>query len=173
MWVDLVTRSLLVSFNKPWDKKPRNLTITVFGNVAHEITGKKVFNPNSAHTIVIEALEKNRSAEALARRLWMSFVVEGKNSLFQEDILEVLGGGSQVEAEECFTALDRDGNGDISLDEMILTVTEFGRERKSIATSMHDVDQAINVLDGLLATVVFIVCVFVFSKYCSHRHLLK
>ena len=97
----------------------------------------------------------------------MSFVVEGKNSLFQEDILEVLGGSHQVEAEECFTALDRDGNGDISLDEMILTVTEFGRERKSIATSMHDVDQAINVLDGLLATVVFIVCVFVFSKYQS------
>jgi len=96
MWVDLVTRSLLVSFNKPWDKKSCNLTITVFGNVAHEITGKKVFNPNSAHTIVIEALEKNRSAEALARRLWMSFVVEGKNSLFQEDILEVLSGGRRV-----------------------------------------------------------------------------
>lgn len=140
---------------------------SVFGNVAHEITGKKVFNPNSAHTIVIEALEKNRSAEALARRLWMSFVVEGKNSLFQEDILEVLGGGRQVEAEECFAALDRDGNGDISLDEMILTVTEFGRERKSIATSMHDVDQAIDVLDGLLATVVFIVCVFVFIAFLN------
>jgi hypothetical protein len=137
---------------------------SAFGHVAHEITGKKVFNPNSAHSIVIGALEKNRSAEALAKRLWMSFVVEGKNELSQEDIVEVLGDERHVEAEECFSALDRDGNGDISLDEMILTVTEFGRERKSIATSMHDVDQAINVLDRLLSTVVFIVCIFVFSK---------
>lgn len=140
---------------------------SVFGNVAQEITGKKVFNPNSAHSIVVEALEKNRSAEALAKRLWMSFVVEGKNSLFQEDIVEVLGSGRQLEAEECFAALDRDGNGDISLDEMILTVTEFGRERKSIATSMHDVDQAINVLDGLLSVVVFVVCIFVFIAFLN------
>lgn len=139
---------------------------SAFGTVAQEITGKKVFDPNSAHSIVIEALDKNRSAEALARRIWMSFVVEGKNSLFQEDLVEVMGPGRQNEAEECFGSLDRDGNGDISLEEMILTVTEFGRERKSIATSMHDVDQAINALDGLLFTIVFIVCIFIFSEFC-------
>lgn len=40
------------------------------------MTGKKVFDPNSAHSIVLEALENNKSAEALARRIWMSFVVE-------------------------------------------------------------------------------------------------
>ena len=137
---------------------------SVFGTVAQEITGKKVFDPNSAHSIVLEALEKNRSAEALARRIWMSFVVEGKNSLFQDDLVEVMGPGREKEAEECFGSLDRDGNGDISLEEMILTVTQFGRERKAIATSMHDVDQAINALDGLLSTIVFIVCVFIFSK---------
>lgn len=34
---------------------------SVFGNIASEITGKSVFNPNSAHSIVLEALEKNRS----------------------------------------------------------------------------------------------------------------
>ncbi len=103
----------------------------------------------------------------------MSFAVEGKNSLFQEDILDVLGRDHQVEAKECFATLDRDGNGDVSLDEMILTVTEFGRERKSIATSMHDVDQAIDALDGLLGTVVFIICVFVFSEHRSYQHLVK
>ncbi len=115
---------------------------SAFGGIAQEITGKKVFDPNSAHSIVVEALEKNRSCEALAKRLWMSFVVEGKNALYAEDIAEVLGAGRQGEAEECFSALDRDGNGDISLDEMILTVTEIGRERKSIATSMHDVSDS-------------------------------
>lgn len=142
---------------------------SAFGHVAQEVTGKKVFDPTSAHSIVVEALERNRSAEALAKRLWMSFVVEGKNSLYMDDVLEVLGAGRQVEAEECFSALDRDGNGDISLDEMILTVTEIGRERKSIASSMHDVDQAVKVLDGLLATVVFVICVFIFVAFLNRN----
>jgi hypothetical protein len=137
---------------------------SVFGTIASEITGKKVFDPNSAHSIVLTALERNRSAEALARRIWMSFVVEGKNELYQEDLVEVMGAGRQEEAEECFDSLDRDGNGDISLEEMILTVTEYARQRKSINTSMHDVDAAINALDGLLFTMVFIVCIFVFGK---------
>ena len=140
---------------------------SAFGNVASEVTGKQVFKPDSAHSIVVEALEKNKSSEALAKRLWMSFVVEGKDALYQEDIEEVLGQDRSQEAEECFGALDRDDNGDISLDEMILTVCEFGRERHSIANSLHDVDQAINVLDSLLCTIVFIIVVFVFGKSAS------
>lgn len=95
---------------------------SAFGNVAHEITGKEVFNPNSAHSVVVEALERNRACEALAKRIWMSFVVEGKEALFQEDITDVLGPDCTIEAEEAFAALDRDSNGDVSLDEMILTV---------------------------------------------------
>lgn len=138
---------------------------SAFGNIASEVTGKQVFNPDSAHSVVVEALEKNKSSEALAKRLWMSFVVEGKDALYQEDIEEVLGHDRVAEAEECFGALDRDGNGDISLDEMILTVCEFGRERHSIANSLHDVDQAINVLDNLLCTIVFVMVVFVFSEF--------
>jgi small-conductance mechanosensitive channel len=138
-----------------------------FGNVAHEITGKQVFNPTSAHSIVVEALEKNACSEALARRLWMSFVIEGKDALYQEDIVDVLGPDRAAEAEECFQCLDRDGNGDISLDEMILTVCEFGKERYSIANSMHDVDQAINVLDNLLCTVAALIVIFIFVAFLN------
>ncbi|KAL8687688.1 MAG: hypothetical protein Q9218_006212 [Villophora microphyllina] len=140
---------------------------SVFGNIAHEVTGKQVFNPGSAHSVVVEALEKNKSSEALAKRLWMSFVVEGKDALYEDDIIEVLGEDHHAEAEECFACLDRDGNGDVSLDEMILTVCEFGRERHSIANSLHDVDQAINVLDGLLCTIVFVMCIFVFVAFLN------
>lgn len=135
-----------------------------FGNIAQEITGKQVFNGGSAHSVVVEALEKNRSCEALARRLWMSFVCEGREALYKEDIVEVLGVERQDQAEECFFALDKDGNGDISLDEMVMMVCEIGRERKQIAASMHDVDQAINVLDNLLATVAVIVVILIFGK---------
>jgi hypothetical protein len=140
---------------------------SVFGTIAQEITGKKVFDPNSAHSIVLTALERNKSSEALARRIWMSLVVEGKDDLFLEDLIEVMGVGRQEEAEECFAAVDRDGNGDISLEEMILTVTDFARQRKSINSSMHDVDQAINALDGLIMTIAVIVCIFVFVAFLA------
>ncbi|KAI9886920.1 MAG: hypothetical protein M1823_001289 [Watsoniomyces obsoletus] len=138
-----------------------------FGTVASEIAGKQVFNPTSAHSVVVEALEKRKSSEALARRLWMSFVVEGKDALYQEDIVEVLGSDRRTEAEEAFAGIDRDGNGDISLEEMIMTVVEFGRERHSIATSLADVDQAIRALDKLLCTIVFIGIIFVFVAFLN------
>lgn len=136
---------------------------SVFGNVAHEITGKQVFNPNSAHSIVIEALEKTKSSEALAKRLWFSFVVEGKEALYAEDIEEVLGPARKDEADEIFTTLDNDGNGDISLDEMIMKIVEISRDRKSISQSMRDVGQAIGVLDQVIVSVLFIIVVFIFG----------
>ncbi|EXJ58171.1 hypothetical protein A1O7_05596 [Cladophialophora yegresii CBS 114405] len=140
-----------------------------FGNVAQEITGKKVFSPTASHSIVVQALEKKHSAEALARRLWMSFVLEGKDALTIEDVIDVLGHEREQEAHEAFEVLDVDGNGDISLEEMILRVTEFGRERQSIASSMHDVDQAINVLDNLLCTVVFVATIFIFVAWLNRN----
>lgn len=143
-----------------------------FGNMANEVAGKNVFNADSAHSIVVEALEKNRSAEALAKRLWLSFVIEGHDALYLEDVVEVLGNHRQAEAEECFASLDRDNNGDVSLDEMILTVTEFGRERHAIANSMHDVDAAINVLDRLLLSVVCLAVVLIFGEISTSSEIL-
>ncbi|KAJ5502313.1 Mechanosensitive ion channel MscS [Penicillium fimorum] len=138
-----------------------------FGHVASELTGKQVFNPTATHTIVIDALEHKHNAAALARRIWMSFVVEGRDALFMDDIVEVLGAEHEAEAEECFMALDKDGNGDISLDEMVLTITEFGRMRKALNHSMHDVDQAIRVLDNLLMCVAGLVGVLVFISFVT------
>ncbi|KAJ5143686.1 Mechanosensitive ion channel MscS [Penicillium bovifimosum] len=138
-----------------------------FGNVASELAGKQVFNPTSTHAMVTEALERQRHAAALARRIWMSFVVEGREALYMEDIVEVLGPEHVAEAEECFLALDKDGNGDVSLDEMVLAVTEFGRMRKALNHSMHDVDQAIRVLDNLLMCVAALVGVLVFISFVT------
>ena len=52
---------------------------------------------------------------------------------------------------------------------MILTVVEFSRERKAISTSMHDVDQAITVLDRLLMTVVVVAIVFIFVAFLNEN----
>ncbi|KAI0879848.1 Mechanosensitive ion channel-domain-containing protein [Annulohypoxylon maeteangense] len=138
---------------------------SVFGNLASEITGKQVFNPNSAHSIVVEALEKARTSEALAKRIWMSFVVEGNEALFVDDIIEVLGPGHRDEAEECFAAIDADSNGDISLDEMIRKVVETGKERKAIGNSMKDISQALAVFDQVLLFIVLLIVIFIFLAF--------
>ncbi|RAH67542.1 serine/threonine protein kinase [Aspergillus aculeatinus CBS 121060] len=138
-----------------------------FGDVAQELTGKQVFNNTSTRSIVTGALEHRRTSEALARRIWMSFVVEGRDALYFEDICEVLGTGLEVEADECMKMLDRDGNGDISLDEMILAVGEVQRNKKALNHSLHDIDQATRVLDNLLMTVAFIVGVLVFVSFVT------
>ncbi|KAK4122524.1 hypothetical protein N657DRAFT_575327 [Parathielavia appendiculata] len=135
---------------------------SVFGNIASEVTGKQVFNPNSAHSVVVEALEKIRSSEAMARRIWMSFVVEGQEALSMDDIIEVMGPAHREEAEECFNAIDADQNGDISLDEMIRKVVEIGKERKAIANSMKDIGQALMVFDKVLLFVVLIIVIIIF-----------
>ncbi|RMZ28410.1 hypothetical protein D0859_07502 [Hortaea werneckii] len=140
---------------------------SAFGNVAKDVTGREVFNPDSAHSIVVGALEKKRTSEALAKRIWMSLVCEGREALYQDDIMDVLGPDHREQAEESFAVLDRDANGDVSLDEMIMVVREMSRERKAIATSMHDVDQAISVLDNLLSAVVLIAVVFVFVAFLN------
>lgn len=142
---------------------------SVFGNLASEITGKEVFNPNSAHSVVLEALEKVRSSEALARRIWMSFVVEGNDSLYPDDVVEVLGPGHHEDAMECFEAVDSDQNGDISLDEMVRKVVEIGKERKAITNSMKDIGQALRVLDSILLFIVLIITIIIFCKF-SMRH---
>ncbi|PYH47642.1 serine/threonine protein kinase [Aspergillus saccharolyticus JOP 1030-1] len=138
-----------------------------FGDVAHELTGKQVFNPTSTRSIVAGALEHRRTSEALARRIWMSFVVEGRDALYFDDLCEVLGTGLEGEADECMKMLDRDGNGDISLDEMILAIGEVQRNKKALNNSLHDIDQATRVLDNLLMTVAFIVGLLVFVSFVT------
>jgi hypothetical protein len=131
---------------------------SVLGNVASEITGTGApSQPTAAHSMVIGALEMRSSSEALARRIWFSLVSQHHSALYQRDIAEVLGVKRIQEAEDIFHVLDHDRNGDVSLNEMIMTVGEISRERKAIARSMYDVGQAVVVLDRFLSVVVLLV----------------
>lgn len=93
----------------------------------------------------------------------MSFVVEGRHALYLEDIAEVLA-SDPAEAQECFGMLDRDDNGEIGLDEMILTFVEFGRARTSLDQSIHDIDAAVQVLDSILIVVALIIGALISGK---------
>jgi Ca2+-binding EF-hand superfamily protein len=139
----------------------------VFGNIASELTGKSVLPPKSAQSIVTESLGKTKSAKALAHRLWFSFVMEGNDCLHLSDVQEVLGAQSQDIAEECFEMLDPDGNGDVTLDEITMKLTELALERKAIARSMHDVSQAIKALDNVMSSVAFLLSLFALSEPLS------
>ena len=133
------------------------------GNVTNEITGQNA-KTSAIHAVVIGALEMKSSSEALGRRLWLSLSGEGNNALYRKDIEAVLGSARKEQAELIFDTLDADGNGDISLEEMTLTVTEIARERKAIARSMHDVGQAVIVLDRFLSIVVVVLIGIVYGK---------
>ena len=147
--------------------RARDKATAAFGAMVSDISGKTVFDSTSAHSIVIEALETERASKALARRLWLSFVGEGREELYKHDLIEVLGEDRSEEAEEIFAALDRDGNGDVSLDEMTMLVVSVGRDRKNRAKSMHDISQAIAVLDRLLCLVVLVAIAFVYAAFFS------
>ncbi|EMC99605.1 hypothetical protein BAUCODRAFT_40873, partial [Baudoinia panamericana UAMH 10762] len=145
----------------------RDKVTAAFGAMASDITGKQVFSATSAHSIVLEALETERASKALARRLWLSFAGEGKDVLLKHDLIEVLGVNRSEEAEEIFHALDRDGNGDVSLAEMTLLVLSIGQERKDRAASMQDISQAIAVLDRLLSLIVVASVAFIYATFFS------
>lgn len=128
-------RHILGNLNYVQDK-----VTSTFGNIAQEVTGNKnVFNPNSPYATVLEALQRKKSAEALAKRMWMSLVPAGQSALTLDDLKEVMGGNLEIQAMECFQSLDRDQNGDVSLDEMILHVVHTRNERFAVAKSMQDV----------------------------------
>lgn len=132
-----------------------------------EITGSKAFNSNTAEAIVAQCLERRAASEALANRIWISFVAAGSDALHLEDIVDTLGETCRPEAEEAFASLDRDKNGDVSRDEMILTVVELSRSRKSVQSSINDVDQAIKALHALLLVAVFVVSILVFIAFLN------
>lgn len=111
-------------------------TTTAFGNVASEIAGSSVLQPNSPAAVVQTALQsanktrlvctlvllKNKSQcrnlEQLARRLYYSFSEPESTHLYLEDIAKFFP--DQATATAAYTLFDKDSNGDITRDEMEL-----------------------------------------------------
>ncbi|OLL24586.1 putative MscS family protein [Neolecta irregularis DAH-3] len=147
-------------------KRAFNKATGVFGNAASEIVGRNVFRPDAPYSVVIDALTSKKKSQVLGRRIWMSFVEEGKDTLTLEDLYEVMGDDND-EAEKIFFLFDKDGNADISLEEMEMSVVGLGKERKAITRSMKDIDSAIRKLDDALQVIVFIVSIFVFVSFLN------
>ncbi|CAG7850530.1 Uncharacterized MscS family protein C2C4.17c [Serendipita indica DSM 11827] len=126
-------------------------TTQAFGNVATEILGSSVLQPNSPQAIVAQALSSANKTRLLARRLFYSFRKNGSDVLLIKDIEEYFPNAET--AQEAFAMFDRDGNGDATREEMELACMDLHRERLALASSMRDIDSAVGRLDNILMTI--------------------
>ncbi|KAK4038541.1 Mechanosensitive ion channel protein 8 [Parachaetomium inaequale] len=136
-----------------------------FGNFLSSDPDSHWLRPASTYAVVERAIANPKSAEALGRRIWMSLVPVGKETLTAQDIAEVLGPFRKEEAEGYFKTLDEGELGDIRLDEMEWTVAEAGRIRHNIYKGMHAADHCINTFDwvvlaSLAGVMVYFILVF-------------
>lgn len=142
--------------------------VAAFGRMASDVSGMQVFNPTASHAVVESALERRSGAEALAKRIYKALVQPGAHSISQADINAALGEHQTAEAAFIFHQLDRDGNGDVELSEMILLFTSISRTRKDIWKSAVDIKHAIKTLDRVLSVIVILVITIIYSAFFSN-----
>jgi len=70
---------------------------------------------------------------------------------------------SLEEADEAFTLFDRDGNGDVSLEEIEQACAEIHREQLSIEHSLSDLDSAVGRLDNLFMSLYVVVAALIIA----------
>ncbi|KAG8964489.1 hypothetical protein FRC03_001740 [Tulasnella sp. 419] len=128
---------------------------TAFGNVASEIIGSSTLQPNSPEAKVNTALASANKTRLLARRIFYSFRQEDSTVMVLDDIARFFPTPEQ--AQIAFHVFDKDGNGDVTRDEVELACLDLHRERLSLAASMKDIDSAVGRLDNILMSLYVIV----------------
>jgi len=151
-----VLKNLLKGF-----KGVAQTTTHAFGNIASEIVGSSVLQPNSPEAMVTTALGSANKTRLLARRLFYSFRKPSAEVLVIGDIARFFP--HQDGAAEAFEMFDKDTNGDATRDEMELACMELHRERLALASSMRDIDSAVGRLDNILMSIFTIVVGIVFA----------
>ncbi|KAL5528473.1 hypothetical protein ACEPAF_7609 [Sanghuangporus sanghuang] len=134
-------------------------TTTALGNVASEIAGSSVLQPNSPQAMVQTALRSANKTRLLARRLFYSFCQPGADALVLTDIAPFFH--SYEAGQTAFTLFDRDGNGDVTREEVELACLDIHREQLSIEHSMRDLDSAVGRLDNILMSLYVVIAALI------------
>ncbi|KAG9080476.1 hypothetical protein FRC06_006530, partial [Ceratobasidium sp. 370] len=142
-------------------------TTTALGNVASEIAGSSVLQPNSPAAVVATALSSANKTRLLARRIFYSFVQPGATALVITDIAHYFP--DYETAEIAFAMFDKDGNHDVTEDEIEMACLEIHRERLSLANSMRDIDSAVGRLDNILMSLYFAIAALVIAVTLETR----
>ena len=156
IYADKIQRGAREAFAKVGD---------VAGTVAGDFTGKKVAKSGHPHQVVLTLLNSASGSQVLARRLYRTFVREGRETVGSEDLKPAFD--NEEEGESAFIMFDKDMNGDISMEELEAVCVEIGRERKSITASLKDLDSVVGKLDSVLLVIVFIVSILVLISLIS------
>ncbi|KAM0791838.1 hypothetical protein ACM66B_004096 [Microbotryomycetes sp. NB124-2] len=153
--------TLLVKSALKGVKKAAQTATTVIGTVASEIAGENVLKPNSAPSMVIQALQSSKKSKHLARRIFYSFCPSYRTSLVLADVSRCFP--DRETADRAFAMFDRDGNGDATLEEMELAVVDCHRERLALSRSMRDIDSAVGRLDNIIMSIWWIVSALIMA----------
>ena len=133
---------------------------TFFGDFMSSDPKSHWLRPASHYAVVERAIANPKSAAALAKRIWMSMVPAGRETLKADDIAEVLGPFRKEEAHRYFKALDENELGDVRLNEMEWAVIEAGKIRNAIYRGMQNADHCINTLDWILLLFIGVIMIF-------------
>ena len=155
-YIDKAQKNVTEAFHKVGD---------VAGKVAGDFTGRQVTQSTHPHQVILMLLNSTPGSLVLARRLYRTFVREGTETVFSDDMKDAFD--NDEEAEAAFSMFDKDLNGDISMEELEAVCVEIGRERKSITASLKDLDSVVSKLDGILLFVVICVTVLIFISLIS------
>lgn len=137
----------------------------VAGKAVMDFRGKKLTKSTHPHSVVLMLLNSTSGSQVLARRLFRTFVREGTETIFSEDMKDAFD--NDDEAAAAFAMFDKDMNGDISMEELESVCVEIGRERKSITASLKDLDSVVSKLDAVLLFIVVLVTILVLVTLTS------
>lgn len=132
------------------------------------------FAYGDSYGVIERALAHEKSAAALATRVWRSLVANGEDSLKASDIEEVLGPYRREEAQSIFKAIDENESKDIKLEEMVLTSIEAGRIRSDIYRGMVTINHCLNTFEwiiiGTIATIMTFFILLLCKPNLPHRN---
>jgi len=138
--------------------------VAFYGKVVNRHPTKQWLKPTSPYSVVIKALESDVSSEALGRRIWRSFTLNGHKTLVLANFTHAFGPHRRADAEKCFQIFDQNENGDLHEDEMLMSIVETGRIRRANIQGLSDMNYAIKTFDYMLQFVVAIVMILWLGK---------
>ncbi|CCG81808.1 MS ion channel protein [Taphrina deformans PYCC 5710] len=139
------------------------------GKVTGEIAGRRMEHSNAPRQVVLSLLDSTTGAQTLARRLFASYhAIHNKadeDYIRREEMRDAFN--EDEEADAAFAMFDKDFNGDVTCEEMEIACVEISKERKSITSSLKDLDHAVSKLDDICVVIVAIIVVLIFISLIS------
>lgn len=139
------------------------------GRVTGEIAGRRMEHSTSPRQVVLSLLDSTSGAQTLARRLYASYhsikSTTDEDFIRREEMRDAFG--DDEEADAAFAMFDKDFNGDVTCEEMEIACVEISKERKSITSSLKDLDHAVSKLDDICTVIVAIITVLIFISLIS------